>query len=353
MKKLAESESLLIDRMGELSLAKGSSAAYTRRQAAIEALQAFYDSVGATSLETVADKLKSSSGRSCGSRGSKFETVGLQYVHDVFLDELSRQYDVPRENLKYTANVTLKIPQVTGSAGELDGLVFETDCSDNTATDGVHDQCTVVRRVLAVIEMKRNIDDIGTKIYCIRLSWLVMIFLSFLSGPAFESRLRTLRWLAGIESGVDRELRKNKHYPSGRYCEPLSPKYHWHYDKSVKRSYLFRPESFRLFEELELENRGKDLLHFFVRLSPLTCVASGDSARIQYALASNVDIDEDAGLDSDVNAAAMDALRIKIRATSKQQSDMDSENSLKVVTTSFEVSRVSRLHLLRTDTDRN
>ena len=152
-----------------------------------------------------------------------------------------------------------------------------------------------------------------------------------------------------MESDCDRDLRRNKHYPSGKYSEPLYPTYHWHYDKSVKHSYLFRPECFEYFKELELERRGKDLLHFFVRLSPLTCVASGDSARIQYALASSIDFDEEAGLESEINTAAIDSLREKIRSSSKHQCDVASDDNRKPVQTSYEVSRVCRLHLLLTD----
>ena len=69
-------------------------------------------------------------------------------------------HEVPLERLRYTANVTLKIPQVTGTAGELDGLVFEVD-PQSQGVDGCGRSCCVVLRVLAVIEMKRNIDDIG------------------------------------------------------------------------------------------------------------------------------------------------------------------------------------------------
>ena len=181
-----------------------------------------------------------------------------------------------------------------------------------------------------------------------------MLLFALVAGPAFGSRLRTLRWLAGMESDAERVRRRNKHYPSGRYSEPLSVEYHHHYDKAAKHVYDFPPSCFEYFRSLEETGRGKDLLHFFVRPSPLTCVASSDSARIQFSLAASVDIDEDAGLDSPANEAALDALRLKIRASSRQQAESDSgEGGEAAVATAFDVAQECRLHLLVPPDDRN
>lgn len=89
------------------------------------------------------------------------------------------------------------------------------------------------------------------------------------------------------------------------------------------------------------------MLHFFVRPSPLTCVCSSDSARIQFFLASSADIDEDVGLNSDINATALDALRLKIRKSSKQQAELDAG----VIATSYQVALICKLHLLVDSSD--
>lgn len=144
----------------ELNAAKAASTAYQQLKAAKEALQMFYDKIGVTQLEHAVKKLQNSNGKASGSKGSQFENIGLRYVHGHFMAELSSKYHISMENMRYTANVTLKIPQVTGTAGELDGLVFEID-PDSQHIDADGRSCSTVRNVVAVIEMKRNIDDIG------------------------------------------------------------------------------------------------------------------------------------------------------------------------------------------------
>lgn len=180
---------MLDKKLIELETAKHASVAYVRREAAIRALQELYDTIGATKQSAVVDKLKRKSGLGCGSRGSQFEALGLAYVNNVLLGELAVQYGVPVEHLRYSANVTLKIPQVTDTAGEIDGIVFEIDPAEHNSsiasssgvgggaggdidivtTDAVSIDTTrfTVHRVLAVIEMKRNIDDVSCSIYYI------------------------------------------------------------------------------------------------------------------------------------------------------------------------------------------
>lgn len=159
-----------------------------------------------------------------------------------------------------------------------------------------------------------------------------------------------MRWLAGMESDIDRELRKNKHYPSGRYDEPFSPTYHHHYDKTIQQIYDFKPGSFEYFRMLELESRGRELLHFFVRPSPLTCVASNDSARIQFALATDFYIDEDAGLGSPANTDPLEVLRLRIKSSSKNKAGVDIADD--IIMTSHDVAKICRLHLLIPTNDR-
>jgi uncharacterized membrane protein YgcG len=344
--------------------------AYLRWAAAAAALQSFYEGSGVAEGERAVGALKASGGHACGSRGSQFESLGLEYVTDSFLPEIAAKYNVPVDNLRYTANVTLKIPQMTNSAGELDGIVFEIEPTGEAATgpgvvagSGVvagagargelPKDSTYVRRVLAVIEMKRNIDDIG---------------------PAYESRLVALRWLAGLEGEADRELRKNKHYPTGRYSEPTSPSFHNHFDKKSKHTYIFATECFANFRALDMDGRLQEMLHFFARASPITCVASKDSARIQVALASSVDIDAEQDLGSPANAAGLEAIRLKISKTSRypvvQSSSSSNNNSNNnsnssssssgggginsggavpaLVLTSYQVLGACRLHLLST-----
>ena len=150
--------------MTHLNDAKMASEAYLRLQAAKEALRAFYDEIGVTDLEQNVKKLQSSSGKASGSRGNQFETLGKHYVQNQFMAGLSARHNIPIENLRYTANVTLKIPQVAGTAGELDGLVFEVDPASHRVDYNDRSSYTVLN-VLAIIEMKRNIDDIGAPVF--------------------------------------------------------------------------------------------------------------------------------------------------------------------------------------------
>ena len=141
----------------------------------------------------------------------------------------------------------------------------------------------------------------------------------------------------------------------------------------MKFTYAFTPESFSSFSELSSLDRGHEILHFFVGRSPtITCVPSTDSARIQSALASSAEIDGDAGVDSPRNAAAMDALRIKIRGSSRyrfghfgtnkcattgtgtdadlilKSADLDSL-SKEFVITAYQVIHLCRIHVLLGD----
>lgn len=116
------------------------------------------------------------------------------------------------------------------------------------------------------------------------------------------------------------------------------------------------------------------MLHFFVRRSPITCVPSAECARIQSALASSTEIDGDERVDSPLNASSMDALRLKIRSSSRYLSsttttssgttsttstssypDLHSKctdpvsSSPEVISTAYQVVQLCRIHVLLSD----
>lgn len=302
----------------ELQQAQEFSESYQRREAARRELNAFLDRVGVTELRRLAESTKRAAGQASGSRGSRFENSGKTYIQNVFIEKLSRELSIPMENLRYTSNLTLRIPQITDSAGELDGAIFEVCPS---AEEGGRGSTIKVMRVLMIIEMKRNIDDIG---------------------PAYASRLRTCRWLAGLEEQEERLLRANKHYPTGRYSEPLRSEFHIHYDKEDRTSYLFRPESFSYFADLDAIGQADRFLHFFAKPSAITCVPSQESARIAHYLSSSLDILDYSDICNPVNASGLEAIRLKILSSRKEPAPGPGGVRL----TAFDVLRLCRVHLL-------
>ena len=252
---------------------------------AAEALARYETEIGITAIQEQIRSANKSQGHNAKSNGNTFETYGYHYALNTIVPQIAIKHSVPLTQLCCLSNITLKLPGIANTSGEIDGLIVEImpDTSDSHQKTKRH----VVSRVLCLIEMKRQINDIG---------------------PALESRKRTLQWLSGRTPEVDVPLWINKHYPTGRFNEPASPDNHVHRDKRTGDFYEFKSGCFSYYCDLIAALREHEFIMFFVKYGDITNMTSEETSRTIDRVSRHMDYVE--GAPPGANDASVEDIRL-------------------------------------------
>lgn len=156
----------------ELEMLKQSTPSFGQYMEVVQQLKDFYSKVGLFVAEEKSMNGISSGGRSRNSRGKIFENLAERVLREYLVPYLSSMYRVLPEDILILRNVRI-------GASVLRGTTAEIDCLICTRGELPEDSIRVKARgswckVLAVIEVKRNADDVGD-VFCRyqkTLNWL-------------------------------------------------------------------------------------------------------------------------------------------------------------------------------------
>ena len=216
---------------------------------ATEALQQVRDAIGLVREEASLAAMLTERGRGSGKAGTAFEQQALTLTQRHILPD----FEADPVGLHVLRHVRL------GAAGvELDFAIVHRRGGVDQPVD-----------VLAIVEVKRNIDDLA---------------------HGFLRRQLDLTWLTGDASGyVPAEFRTG-HFRSGHFDRPAA---HWQDDQA----FVFAPGSFHLFTRDPTSGYFLDRLHLLTRAGPIW----GLSAATQSRIAARVSTDEDLDLASEAD----------------------------------------------------
>jgi hypothetical protein len=166
----------------ELAGAAQSSAPRREWERAVAAAEAVRTAAGLPALEEALRGLVRGGGRRSTRQGARFEDVAEAVIRAHLLPELAAACGCDAGELRILRGVTL------GAAGiEIDHLVVHGP----PGTDAV--------KVVAVVEAKRNINDIA---------------------HGFRQRQQNLAWLTGDTAAYDAEHSRTRSFPSGHFDRP-------------------------------------------------------------------------------------------------------------------------------------
>ncbi|MEN0065090.1 MAG: hypothetical protein AAGA48_23305 [Myxococcota bacterium] len=181
--------------------------------------------------------LEQARGRGTGRAGRRFEDHGATTLEATLLPRLRSDGHTPQ----LLRGVTLGCAR-----GEWDGLVVEATMKNPT-------------RVLAMVEFKRNPDDLA---------------------HGFALRQENLAWLHGLEARYSPEAYRTQRYADGHFRGPVT-----------EAGFTFTRES---FEGLERDAATGDVLEGLVFVThdrPLSGLSSRDRHRLLGRIASELDLD--------------------------------------------------------------
>lgn len=182
--------------------------------------------------EASLNKLLKQQGRRSGRSGASFEQASREWTRTLIVPELTRG------NVRVLSGVTLGAARV-----EFDQLVVRT------MLDGPVE-------VLAVVEVKRNINDLA---------------------HGFLQRLENLAWLTGDTRGYDPQTYRTRHFRTG------------HFDREAlhaegQETFRFTRDSFRRFRR-DAVGLIPDRLYFVTRTGPLWGLSAAALARLRHRVA--------------------------------------------------------------------
>uniref|UniRef100_A0A6U4LM82 Uncharacterized protein n=2 Tax=Phaeomonas parva TaxID=124430 RepID=A0A6U4LM82_9STRA len=222
---IPEKREELSERRGALAALCTATPEHSAREAAAAALDAFEEAIGLRAVEARVREAQRRGGRSRGASGAGFEQQVAAHIEENIMPGLAAAHGIEDpDNLKLIRNVMLGMGGPEGATGELDACICR--CAAYNAEEPVE--------VLAVVEVKRNPEDIG---------------------PAFSRYQQTLQWLAGARGAYDAETWRTKTHSTG------------HFEKTVKHVVSreegtfvrFGPDSFRGLWEgaVDVDNLGR------------------------------------------------------------------------------------------------
>lgn len=205
VRALIPTKELEVERLTiELENLKNETPEYFILQDATSRLKSCYSEIG---LDAANDVLKSSqqlSGRSRNERGFSFEDAAEDVLVNYLLPDLAAKESMQVSELVLVRNVKLGMASQKGSTAEIDCLVCVrgAPCPKSVSETGTQAAFKSVDfcRVLAVVEVKRNADDIA---------------------DAFCSYQQALTWLCGLEGLYDPASWKTRAYPRGHFDRPF------------------------------------------------------------------------------------------------------------------------------------
>lgn len=195
-------------------------------------------SIGLEQSETCLRELLVERGRRGGRGGESFEASAAAVVERELVPEL----------VSSSADEVHVLRQVTLGAAriEFDLLVVRRGDSGSEPVD-----------VLAVVETKRNINDLG---------------------HGFRRWQANLAWLTGDASRYDPQAHRTRRFPTGHFDREAL---HWH----AGEPFRFTRKSFRRFGRETETAAFTNRLYFITRAGPLWGVSSGALARIAHRTA--------------------------------------------------------------------
>jgi len=285
----------------DLESAIASCAEWKELQEAEQALLDLRRDIGIEAASTRMRELEKELGRLTNHRGFNFESQAQVVVKELiaprFLKDAKSWWDEERTALGQTETVSsveeqydmqniyvLRGVTLALAQGEFDYVIVakstlpsqQIDLSSNKNFGG-HPQPTKSQLqeglaqqpvlVLAVVEVKRNVNDVG---------------------PTFMGYLERIAWLSGLESEYDRTKYNTNFYPSGHFDKPF-----WHSDAGYNESFKFDRSSFRLFFPRSQLPCGRDelamcvrrRLHFITRAGAIRGVSSKSESSLKRKVA--------------------------------------------------------------------
>jgi hypothetical protein len=248
----------------ELDALRLASPAYVAHDEMCAAYEAFKERVGIAAAYERIDAASKGVGNRSSSVGVRFEALAVELLRVVALPDMeARERErVGRSNfrLEILTNVMLQC-----AAAELDGVVVAID-DDAECVDGAP-----VVRAIAIVEMKRNIADIG---------------------KAFRRFKATLDFFCGVD-GEHSALYRNTSYPCGVFDVDAV-----HRERDTGAAYVFHPaHSFERFATTTTRSSADgdhtyiDGVYFMTRASLLRRLNSREESSLLRAVSTEPRID--------------------------------------------------------------
>ena len=209
-----------------------------RLQRAEASRQRLQDEIGLTAAKQQVEQLASQQGSAAVRSGTAYEQVSASAVRKLLLPRYRGEY---REVLIING-ATLGCPR-----GEFDHLVIGLDDPNGIA------------HVLALVEAKRNINDIP---------------------HGFRLRQENLAWFVGDQAGFDEQAYRTSHFPTGHFDRPYV-----HDERG--RKFRFDPASFVRFEKSETHGCRIDRLCFVTEQRRLQGVESSTLTKLIHFVSSD------------------------------------------------------------------
>jgi len=252
--------------------------------------------VGLTSAQQFQTDAQKDSGSGRNNRGKSFESQAVEIVRNCLLPYLAEKHNVPVEEMIIVQNIRLGMASANGSTAEIDSFV----CIRNGACPkpkGTH----VI--VLAIVEVKRNPDDIG---------------------HAFVNYQAPLAWLTGTSDPTDTARWICKTYPKGIFDRPFIQV---HQNEPL----VFTQDSFKklrsrpitsimppdMQSSFEASTGSKlhfvDDLYFIVKDGPIDCMISRSVATTLSLIADCPELDATNAMNSEMQQA-LESIRILVNS---------------------------------------
>eukprot|EP01041_Mallomonas_annulata_P004756 gene4756-9454_t len=275
-KKLLEIEQCTL----ELEILKNTTPEYHILQEAIQKLESCYNDIGLNEANKILKYSQHDSGRGRNERGFSFEDAAEKVLYDHLLPTLAKKENVSISKLLVVRNVKLGMASQKGSTAEIDCLICMKAPRPESMIANTASKYSEFCKVLAVVEVKRNADDIG---------------------DAFCGYQQSLSWLCGLQDQYNASTWVTKAYPRG------------HFDSNGE-NLMFTKESFEDLSRHEvsmsmpittysIENITNDKkifidkLYFVTRDARLECLHSKALNWILHQVASGEQFDDELSID--------------------------------------------------------
>ena len=158
---------------------------YADLQASMRDMERLHADIGLTAgLRKLKEDVQRAAGKGRNDRGRSFEHTCAQVLQSTLLPMLSARTGLPEAELLVVKNIKLGMASCKGTAAEFDSVVCVR--VGEPEAQALHAKYRVSKgsfvRVVAVVEMKRNPDDVG---------------------EAFAGYQRALSWLSGLTGAYD------------------------------------------------------------------------------------------------------------------------------------------------------
>ncbi len=269
---------------------------YTYAQALADK-EKVYESLGLLQGENLVQIHQRNEGVKKNQSGKRFEDTAIDVVIEKIYPLISEKYGVDPSTLLVVPNFCAGMPSTDGSSAEIDCIVV-------SKKSYISKPKGYVVHVYAIVEFKRNPDDIGK-------ASLTSILLHSLTdfhfaGEAFASYQPALNWLSGNKDTYDSKKWITKAYVNGHFDKPAI------YICSNGEHLIFTSDSFSSLNKKPVSLCGEtsqlfyDCIYFVTTLRPLDNVSSKHTSWILAKVSNDTIFDNELSDD-----AAIETLRCK------------------------------------------